>query len=175
MSGPSGLGIFGGTLEDSEQLLERLVARRDPIRLNAHYFRMMWFALGQGKPERCVEICDAGIVLAYRIGALPVQYPTIKALALIELGRFGEAWSALDQEIADDAHRFGVALQDLGRLQYEVSVGAFEAALARAPRVIAESHVLVRAWMLYAGSAAPWRGPPSIWPGRTPCWTASKR
>ncbi len=140
--------IFGGTLDEAERLLDRLVARRDPIRLNAHYFRMMWFTLGAGKPERCVEICDAGIELAYRIGTLPVQYPTIKALALMELGRFGDAWAALDAEISDDAHRFGAALADLGRLQYEIHVGDHEAALARAPHVIAESHVLVRAWML---------------------------
>ena len=140
--------LFGQTLEDAEALLERLVARRDPIRLNAHYFRMMWFTLGSGKPERCVEICDAGIELAYRIGTLPVQYPTIKALALMELGRFGDAWAALDAEIADEAHRFGAALADLGRLQYEIHVGDHEAALARAPHVISESHVLVRAWML---------------------------
>jgi tetratricopeptide (TPR) repeat protein len=140
--------VFGQTLEDAEALLQRLVARRDPIRLNAHYFRMMWFTLGAGKPERCLEICDAGIELAYRIGTLPVQYPTIKALALMELGRFGDAWAALDAEIADPAHRFGAALADLGRMQYEIHVGDHDAALARAPRVIAESHALVRAWML---------------------------
>ncbi len=140
--------VFGQTLDVAEALLQRLVARRDPIRLNAHYFRMMWFTLGAGKPERCVEICDAGIELAYRIGTLPVQYPTIKALALMELGRFGDAWAALDAEIADEGHRFGAALAALGRLQYEIHVGAFEAAMQRAPHVIAESHVLVRAWML---------------------------
>ncbi len=140
--------VFGQTLDDAEAHLQRLVARRDPIRLNAHYFRMMWFTLGSGKPERCVEIADAGIELAYRIGTLPVQYPTIKALALMELGRFGDAWAALDAEIADVAHRFGAALADLGRLQYEIHVGDHEAALARAPTVISESHALVRAWML---------------------------
>ena len=140
--------ISGQTLEDAEGLLTRLVARRDPIRLNAHYFRMMWFTLGAGKPERCIEICDAGIELAYRIGSLPVQYPTIKALALMELGRFGDAWAALDAEIADEAHRFGAALAELGRMQYEIFVGDHEAAFERAPQVISESHALVRAWML---------------------------
>jgi tetratricopeptide (TPR) repeat protein len=142
------ISLFSRPLEEAEALLARLVARRDPIRLNAQYFRMMWFTLRAGKPERCIEICDAGIELAYRIGTLPVQYPTIKALALMELGRFGEAWAALDTEIADAAHRFGAALAELGRLQYEIHVGDHAAALARAPRVIAESHALVRAWML---------------------------
>jgi len=140
--------LFGQTLADVEALLARLMARRDPIRLNAHYFRMMWFTLAAGEPQRCVEICDAGIELAYRIGTLPVQYPTIKALALMELGRFGEAWAALDAEIADEAHRFGAALAELGQLQYEIHVGDHAAALARAPHVIGECHALVRAWML---------------------------
>jgi len=131
-----------------EHALERLIARRDPIRLNAFYFRMMWWCFSGGRYERCVEICDAGVELAYRIGTLPVQYPTIKALALMELGRFGDAWRSLEQEIADEAHRFGAALRDMGKLQYEMSVGAYEAAFDRAPHVISESRVLVRAWML---------------------------
>jgi tetratricopeptide (TPR) repeat protein len=135
-------------LYKAEEVLERLIARRDPIRLNAHYFRMMWFTLSAGKPERCVEICEAATELAYRIGTLPVQYPTIKAFALMELGRFGDAWSSLDQEIADEAHRFAAALQDMGRFQYELYVGDFEAALVRAPGVMLEAKAVARAWML---------------------------
>ena len=135
-------------LSAGEAILARLIARRDPFRLNAHYFRMMWAAFGAGAYERCAEICDAGVELAYRIGTLPVQYPTIKARALIELGRFGDATASLDREIADEAHRFGAALQATGRFQYEAAVGDFDAALERAPHVIAESHVLARAWML---------------------------
>jgi tetratricopeptide (TPR) repeat protein len=131
-----------------EALIARLVARRDPFRLNAHYFRMMWAMLLSRRFERCLEICDAGTELAIRIGTPPVQYPTIKALALMELGRFGDAWQTLDREVADEAHRFGAALQALGRLQYEVNVGDYEAALDRAPHVIAESRQLARAWML---------------------------
>jgi hypothetical protein len=149
---------------DEERVLERLIARRDPIRLNALYFRMMWSTLATGRLERCVEICDAGIELAYRIGTLPVQYPTIKAFALMDLGRFDEAWASLEEEIADKAHRFGAALRDMGRMIYEIHVGAFDAALDRAPHVIAESHALVRAWMLrwiasaLAGLAAEYSG-----------------
>jgi hypothetical protein len=109
---------------------------------------MMWAMLLSRRFERCLEICDAGTELAIRIGTPPVQYPTIKALALMELGRFGDAWQTLDREVADEAHRFGAALQALGRLQYEVNVGDYEAALDRAPHVIAESRQLARAWML---------------------------
>ena len=143
-----GFTMLGRSNIDDEQVLKRLVARRDPIRLNAFYFRMMWATFGSGRFERCIEICDAGIELAYRIGTLPVQYPTIKALALMELGRFGEARQSLEEEIADEAHRFGAALRDMGKLQYEILVGAYEAALERAPHVISEAHILVRAWML---------------------------
>ena len=158
------LGILHGSAADGERLLERLIARRDPVRLNAHYFRMMWSTYGAGQPERCVEICDAGIELAYRIGTLPVQYPTIKALALLELGDYGAAWTSLDAEIADESHRFGAALQAMGRLDYEISVGDCAAALARAPHVISESKFLVRAWMLrwisgsFSGMALAFRG-----------------
>lgn len=142
------LSTRGGSLDDAEALLKRLLARRDPIRLNALYFGMMWSTLMGGKLERCAEICDAGIELAYRIGTLPVQYPSIRALALMALGRYDKAWESLDQEIADEDHRFGAALRDMCRLDCEVQLGAYEAAFARAPHVIAESHALVRVWML---------------------------
>ena len=143
-----GLGVRGFSQDDLERLLAQLILRRDPIRLNALYFTAMWSMLAAGRLERCVEICNDAIELAYRIGTLPVQYPTIKAFALMALGRYGQAWASLEEEIADDAHRFGAALRDMGKLQYEIQLGAYEAALARAPHVIAESHVLVRAWML---------------------------
>ena len=43
-----------------EAVLKKLLVRRDPIRLNAHYFRMMWSSLAAGRLERCVEICSDG-------------------------------------------------------------------------------------------------------------------
>jgi hypothetical protein len=143
----------GEQIVGDETVLQRALALRDPVRLNALYFRMMWSTLGMARLERCVEICDAGIELAYRIGTLPVQYPTIKALALMDLGRFGEAWDALGKEIADEAHRFGAALRDYGKLFYDLHVADVEGALARAPHVIEESKALARAWMLKALSS----------------------
>jgi hypothetical protein len=98
--------------------------------------------------ERCVEICSDGIALAYRIGTLPVQYPTIKAMALMELGRLDESWQSIEEEIADEDHRFGAALKELAKLQFELNCGATEAAIARAPHVISESRFLSRMWML---------------------------
>jgi tetratricopeptide (TPR) repeat protein len=131
-----------------EVILDKLLSRRDPIRLNAHYFRMMWSALAAARLERCVEICDAGTELAYRIGTLPVQYPTIKAIALLELGRFDDALTAVAEEIADEDHRFGAALQKLGELQYLLDCAAFDEAFEKAPHVIEESEALSRIWML---------------------------
>lgn len=140
--------VEGPSIEAEERVLERLLARRDPIRLNAFYFRMMWSTYGKHRFERCTQICDAGIELAYRIGTLPVQYPTIKGLALVELGRFDQAWASFDQEIADSAHRFGAAIRDLGRFVHVLRTGAVDEALDRAAHVTAESHALSRAWML---------------------------
>ena len=108
----------------------------------------MWSTFGAGRLERCVEICDAGSELAVRIGTLPVQYPTIKGMALMDLGRFDQAWQAFEDEIADEAHRFGRAVQSLGRFQYELNVGAYDDAIARAPLVTDESKALSRVWML---------------------------
>ena len=131
-----------------EEILKRLLARRDPVRLNAHYFRMMWATLAAARLERCIEVCDAGIELASRIGAQPVQYPTIKAMAQLSLGRFDDALASLDDEIADEEHRFGAALKELGRLQYLTDCAAFEEAVELAPHVIAEAKFLSRTWML---------------------------
>jgi len=131
-----------------EVVLEKLLVRRDPIRLNAHYFRMMWSALAAARLERCVEICDAGTELAYRIGTLPVQYPTIKAIALLELGRFDDAHTAVNEEIADEDHRFGAALQKLGELQYLLDCAVFDEAFDKTPHVVEESKALSRVWML---------------------------
>jgi tetratricopeptide (TPR) repeat protein len=142
------INIDSNVNELGESVLAKLESRRDPIRLNAHYFRMMWMTYSSNRLRRCVEICEAGTELAYRIGTLPVQYPTIKGMALMDLGEFDASWSAINEEISDEDHRFGRALQQLGWLQYEMDVGALDSALARAPHVIEESHALSRVWML---------------------------
>jgi tetratricopeptide (TPR) repeat protein len=43
-----------------------------------------------------------------------VQYPTFKAICLVRLGRYGEAWASLAREVADDEHPFGRVVRDLG-------------------------------------------------------------
>lgn len=136
------------TDEYGEVVLEKLLTRSDPVRLNAHYFRMMWTSLSAGRLARCVELCDAGIELAYRIGTLPVQYPSIKAMALMELGSFADAWQSIGEEIADAEHRFGAAHQELVTFQFELNCGAVDGALKRAAHVISEAKFLSRGWML---------------------------
>lgn len=130
-----------------EDVLRRLEARRDPIRLNAIYFRMMWLTFSEAQFHRCIEICDAGTELAYRIGTLPVQYATIKGLALLEMGQFDQAWATIGEEIADEDHRFGAALQQLGWMHCELNLGDFEAAIKRAKHVVTEADALSRVWM----------------------------
>ena len=98
-----------------ERLRERLEARHDPVRLKEHYFWLMWHYLGRGELLRCVQTCDLGIELARQLGSAPVQYGSIKALALTELGRYDLVDAALDEEVTDDEHPFGRANQAFAR------------------------------------------------------------
>jgi len=129
----------------AEELLARLQSRRDPLRLKEHYFFMMGHCRWRGELSRCVEICDAGISLAEQLGVPPVQYPTRKALALISLGRFGEAWSALQAEVTEEP--FGYAMQQYGVAYYLMGLLAFEQAAGKAHKVVALATKLDRAWM----------------------------
>jgi predicted ATPase/class 3 adenylate cyclase len=132
---------------EGEALREVLEARRDPLRLKEHYFWLMWQRWIRLDLEGCVEICDAGIALAEQLGAAPVQYPTIKAMALLDLGRFDAAWESLQQEVADEAHPFGAAVQRLGTAVYLEQVGALDQAVAVARQTLEEATALRRTWM----------------------------
>jgi class 3 adenylate cyclase/tetratricopeptide (TPR) repeat protein len=132
---------------EGEAVLEVLESRRDPLRLKEHYFWLMWLYWIRADLERCVEICDRGIELSDQLGTEPVQYPTIKAFALMDLGRFDEAWASLQQEVADEAHRFGAAVQQLGIAVYLERVGAVDAAFERAKETLKEAQALNRTWM----------------------------
>jgi tetratricopeptide (TPR) repeat protein len=132
---------------EGEAVLEVLESRRDPLRLKEHYFWLMWLYWIRADLERCVEICDRGIELSDQLGTEPVQYPTIKAFALMDLGRFDEAWASLQQEVADEAHRFGAAVQQLGIAVYLERVGAVDAAFEHAKETLKEARSLNRTWM----------------------------
>ncbi len=133
------------TLE--QPIIDDFLASGDISGLKEFYFFLMWFHLRHGNFGRCIECCDTGTELAAQIGSAPVQYATLKALALLSLGRFGDAWSALQQEVADEKHPFGRAFHQLGTGVYFYSLMDDE----RAGRIFAdmlESDGFVgRAWM----------------------------
>ena len=78
----------------------------------------MWYELATGDYRRCIEVCDRGLVLADQLASAPVQYGSIKAMALVELGRFDNAIA----EVTDDHLRPGEA--QLARLTYLDRLGA---------------------------------------------------
>jgi len=135
----------GESCEQAGILLERVKTRRDPIRLKELYFSLMWTYLRVGEFLRCVEICDAGICLADELGAQPVQYPTIKALALINLGRYDDAWGSLQQEVTEEP--FGYTMQQFGAMFYLMDLLAFDRAAEKAREVAELATQLDRAWM----------------------------
>jgi hypothetical protein len=134
-----------GTIERIAESLER---RGDLISLNEHLFDSMWAYWRAARFSDCVACCERATTLAARLGIPPVQYGTLKSFALLELGLFDDAWAALEEEVADDAHPFGRAFQHLGRTWWYATAGDHERVLAEVPRVFAEAKALQRIWML---------------------------
>ena len=142
--------FYTGTLIDlklGEKLHLALEEREDITRLNALQFRLMWANLRRGYFHQAVKSCDMGMTLAEKIGVPPVQYPTIKALALLNLGRFDEARRSLDDEVADEAHRFGRAFKELGLGVYYLELMAYGRAKEKLESAIMQAKLLGRDWM----------------------------
>jgi class 3 adenylate cyclase/tetratricopeptide (TPR) repeat protein len=135
-----------GMLE-AERLRERLEERRDPVRLKEHLFWMMWQHWMQAQLARSVETCDRGLELAEQLGSAPVQYGSIKAIALVDAGRFDEVEAALAQEVTDAEHPFGQAMQQLGRAVYLDRLEALDAAAAAARDALRRAEAVSRVWM----------------------------
>ena len=133
--------------ESAERLRQRLEALHDPVRLKEFYYALMWQYLSRAELHRCVETCDLGIGLARQLGSAPVQYGSIKALALTELGRYDLVDAALDEEVTDDAHPFGQANQALARANYLAALEAWEPAAAAALDAMKRAAGLSRIWM----------------------------
>jgi class 3 adenylate cyclase/tetratricopeptide (TPR) repeat protein len=129
----------------TDALLERIKALRDPLRLKEYYFYLMWYYLRLGEYDRCDEVCTAGIEMAAQLGAKPVQYNTLKALALTNLGRYGQAWEALQCEVTEEA--FGFAMQQYGQVFYLMSLLDFGPAAEQAKKALELAKKLNRAWM----------------------------
>ena len=141
--------IFGATAEleeQAEELLKRVEARHDLLRLKEHYFYLMQLHHQRGNFARCIECCDAGIRLAAEIGSLPVMYPTEKAFAFLYLGRYDAAWASLQHEIADEAHPVGSMVKDLCTGKYFLELMAYERASATLERAIDQTRRL-RRWL----------------------------
>ena len=142
-----------GSLAESESLLLRLEERRDPVKLNAHCFWMMWQYSAMGRFADAVAMCDRGIELADLIGSEPVQYGSIKAIALTEAGRWDEVDAAIAQEVTDEAHPFGQAIASLARSVYLTRIGAWGPALESLNDTLERAEQVSRVWMQYwAGS-----------------------
>ncbi len=132
----------------AEAVREKLESRRDPIRLNQHLFWMIVGTRNAGQLARCVEVCDEAIAVADQLGVPPIQYPTFKGMALVQLGRFDEAARAIAAEPNDEQYRFARALQAVGFLERKAILGAVDAVLAEAPALLEEARALQRAWMV---------------------------
>ena len=131
-----------------ERIAAALERRGDLIALNEHLFDSMWTYWGAARFTDCIACCDRATALASRLGIPPVQYGTIKSFALVDLGRFDEAWHALEQEVADDEHPFGQAFQHLGRTFWYAGAGDFERVIRDVPRVLSDAAKLQRTWMI---------------------------
>jgi hypothetical protein len=132
---------------DAEAIRQRIETRRDPLRLKEHLFWLMWHYLMRADFERCVQVCDEAIALSAQLGSPPVQYASIKGLALVDLGRFDEAWAAFQAEVADDAHPFGRCMREFGTAFWLEALGALDRAEALAKGVLEEAGRLSRTWM----------------------------
>ena len=133
--------------DEAVRLRRRLEARRDPLRLKEHLFWLMWGYFWRAEFEQCVATCDDGIALAAQLGSPPVQYPTIRGLALTDLGRFDDAWASFQAEVADDAHPFGRCMRELGVAAWLESLGALDRAELAAKAVWDTAGRLSRTWM----------------------------
>lgn len=135
------------SLQQGSELLALLEIRRDPVRLNAHCFWMMWAYLLNGRFQDCVDTCDRGLELAAQIGTAPVQYGAIKAIALADMGRFDEVEAALAQEVTDDGHPFGQAVASHARSVYLHRLEAWEPAARSCRDTMRQAVELSRLWM----------------------------
>ena len=142
------MGTVTARRDGIERIAAALERRGDLIALNEHLFDSMWTYWGAAQFLDCIACCDRATALASRLGIPPVQYGTIKSFALVDLGRFDEAWQALEQEVADDEHPFGQAFQHLGWTFWYASAGDFERVIRDVPRIRADADKLHRTWMI---------------------------
>ncbi|MFV1858059.1 MAG: adenylate/guanylate cyclase domain-containing protein [Anaerolineales bacterium] len=130
-----------------QELRQQLEARQDLTRLNYLLFGLMWSNLRYGNFERVVQCCDQGIEVASQMGVPPVQYPTLRALAQIRLGRFDDARRSLEDEVADEEHRLGQAFKTFGYGDYYHELLDYEQAAKAYQDSIDEAQLISRSWL----------------------------
>jgi hypothetical protein len=141
-------GTVAMRLANIERITQALDRRGDLIALNEHYFNSMWTFWHSARFADCLASSDRAAALASRLGIPPVQYGTIKSFALVDMGRFDEAWRALEQEVADEDHPFGRLFQRLGQSVWFAAAGNNERVKREMPHVIAGATTLKRAWIV---------------------------
>lgn len=142
------MGSVTARRDGIERIASVLERRGDLIALNEHLFDSMWTYWRAAQFMDCVACCDRATALAKRLGIPPVQYGTIKSFALVDLGRFDEAWQALEQEVADHEHPFGRAFQHFGRTLWYAGAGDFERVIRDVPCALTDAKELQRAWII---------------------------
>jgi len=131
----------------SEELIKKLEERHDLPRLKEIYNRFMWIHLRLGNFVKSIECCNAGIRLATDLGVPPVQYPTIKALALLKLGYYDSAWQSLQEEVSDNEHLFGIAMKNAGIGEYYFELMDYDKVSEISKVVIQQANNLGRGWI----------------------------
>jgi tetratricopeptide (TPR) repeat protein len=93
------------------------------------------------------QYCDISTNLAAKLGAPPVMHSTLKALALLGLGRYGAAWEALQEEVAGQEHPFGGALKDVGTGLYYRELTAYDQAITVFMGAVEKAKQVGRDWL----------------------------
>jgi tetratricopeptide (TPR) repeat protein len=140
----------GETELESENIRNRILARRDPLQLKEFLFWMMWQMYHLGKAKRAVEVSTEDIELSEELGLPPVQYPTIRGLAHIDLGQFQDAHTSISGEVTSGEYRFGRAFQNYGFALFYYHLNDFDKAFQIILDLIPELVALKRNWMIEA-------------------------
>jgi class 3 adenylate cyclase/tetratricopeptide (TPR) repeat protein len=134
------------SIVEEERLLAELQARDLP-KLNLALFTVLTMRMRWGDFAEAITHADRATLVAAQLGIPPVQYPTFKAVCLLGLGRYGEAWKSLQREVVDEEHPFGRVVRDLGVGLYLAAVSD-DAGAADVLTVVADrARDLHRAWI----------------------------
>jgi hypothetical protein len=130
-----------------EELLLGGLEGRDLPKLNLVLFSFLTRRLHWGDLAEGIALADRATAVASRIGVLPVQYATFKAVCLLGLGRYGEAWASAEREVADGAHPFARTVRQLGFALYFAELFDHTQVLELATDIAERGRQLRRLWV----------------------------